>query len=426
MKLHSSRRPAAAHARPASIVDDVRGAAVVLLDPAGHIVGWSEAAHVVLGYPAVEIVGRHLSALYPERDGHEHSAEEALRVADQSGSHTDFGPLVAKGGATVLAQRTVHALGDGHGLVRGYSALIVPQDPRAPSLARAEIERAVARARAAEGRATRILESVTDAFYSVDARWRFTYLNPVARRMLAEIHAGEPLGKTLWEVVPMLVGTRAEREYRLAVEEQRATHFVQDFADRCFELHAYPSPDGLSIYFRDVTEEHRAQARLRTLESVVTQANDAVLITEAEPLDEPGPRIVYANDSFTRMTGYQPEEYLGKSPRFLQGPATDPAVTHRVRLALDRREPISVELVNYRKDGTPFLVELIINPVFDDKRALKHFTAVQRDITERREAEQVALRLAREESARALAEDAQRRIGAILESITDAFFAVAT
>jgi len=146
----------------------------------------------------------------------------------------------------------------------------------------------------------------------------------------------------------------------------------------------------------DISERKWAEERLRLLESVVVHANDAVLITEGSPIDAPGPRIVYSNDAFTRMTGYTPEEVLGKTPRILQGPGTDRASLDAVRGALARREPIRVELLNYRKDRSEFWTELnIVHVAHPDAALASHWVAVQRDITERKRAE-AALRASEE------------------------------
>jgi PAS domain S-box-containing protein len=158
----------------------------------------------------------------------------------------------------------------------------------------------------------------------------------------------------------------------------------------------------------DITERLRIEERLRLLESVVTGANDAVLIADTE-LDEPGPRILYVNEAFTRMTGYTPEEVLGKTPRILQGPETDWETLDKIRAALKTRQPLEVELVNYRKDGSPFWIELSVVPVTDETGYCTHWTAIQRDITDRVQAEKErAELLERERQARASAEAANR------------------
>ncbi len=133
--------------------------------------------------------------------------------------------------------------------------------------------------------------------------------------------------------------------------------------------------------------------RLRLLESVAVHARDSIVITEAEPLDLPGPRILFCNAAFTRATGYTAEEVLGKTPRILQGPETSVEARAKLRDAFATWSPVEVELVNYRKDGTPFWVELSIVPVADETGWFTHWVSVQRDITERKAAEELAMRM---------------------------------
>ena len=133
---------------------------------------------------------------------------------------------------------------------------------------------------------------------------------------------------------------------------------------------------------RDITERKIVDERLRLLETVVVHATDAIVISEAEPLDDPGPRVVYVNQAFTHMTGYTFAEVVGKNPRLLQGPGTDSAVTARIRRALKAWKPVSETLLNYRKDGRPFWVHLSITPVADETGWYTHWISIQRDVTE--------------------------------------------
>ena len=128
--------------------------------------------------------------------------------------------------------------------------------------------------------------------------------------------------------------------------------------------------------------------RLQLFETAVERTTDCVLITEAEPVHGPsGPKIVYCNKAFSRLTGYASEEVLGKTPHILQGPETDQGTIDVIRAALDAWEPVDVELQNYKKDGTPYWVELSITPIADNSGWYTHWVSVQRDITERKEAE---------------------------------------
>ncbi len=140
--------------------------------------------------------------------------------------------------------------------------------------------------------------------------------------------------------------------------------------------------------------EHRANIeRLRLLESVAIHARDSIVITEAEPLDLPGPRILFCNNAFTEATGYSAEEVIGKTPRILQGPGTDPAARAQLRAAFAAWQPITIEMLNYRKDGGEFWVELSIVPVANEDGWFTHWISVQRDVTERRMAAELSARV---------------------------------
>jgi PAS domain S-box-containing protein len=141
----------------------------------------------------------------------------------------------------------------------------------------------------------------------------------------------------------------------------------------------------------DLTERRHAEEHLRLLQTCVARLNDMVVITEAEPINEPGPRIVFVNESFERRTGYKREEVLGKTPRILQGQGTSRASLDRIRRALEHWQPVREELCNYTKDGQEFWVEIDIVPIADATGWYTHWVAVQRDVTERRKLEEQLL-----------------------------------
>lgn len=138
----------------------------------------------------------------------------------------------------------------------------------------------------------------------------------------------------------------------------------------------------------EMATRERAEQRLRLLESCVVSANDAIVIMDGGFLDASDPTIVYVNEAFTQMTGYRPEEIVGKTPNCLRGPASDLAQIAKIRRAFLRREPLRIELINYRKDGSIYWVELNSVPVNNEQGVLTHWVSVQRDVTDRKQMEQ--------------------------------------
>ena len=140
----------------------------------------------------------------------------------------------------------------------------------------------------------------------------------------------------------------------------------------------------------DQTQQHQSQAQIRLLESCVQSLQDVVLITHASPSQYPGPLIAYVNNAFEEFTGYSRAEVIGKTPRILQGLETSRLELERIANAMRLWQPVRAELANYKKNGEVFWIELQITPVaagHDDY--FTHWIGVQRDITSRKQAEQV-------------------------------------
>ncbi|OYY89641.1 MAG: hypothetical protein B7Y42_14020, partial [Polaromonas sp. 28-63-22] len=232
------------------------------------------------------------------------------------------------------------------------------------------------------------LASITEAFATLDRQGRFTYLNSESERMLQRT-SSELLGRQIWQELDESDSSRLRTDMQEALAEGLHLEF-EDFyphLGKWLALRAYPFEEGIAVYLRDVTSLRRSQEQLLLLQTSISRLNDLVLITEAGSIDEPGPRIVFVNDAFEKHTGYSRDEVLGKAPRMLQGPLTQRAELDRIREALTQAQPVRAELVNYKKDGTLYWIELEIVPVDYFNRGLTHWVAVARDITERKAAE---------------------------------------
>jgi hypothetical protein len=130
---------------------------------------------------------------------------------------------------------------------------------------------------------------------------------------------------------------------------------------------------------RDMAVENLRLAR------IIAATSEGILITDPNQPDNP---IVYANPAFSRITGYHPEEIIGRNCRFLQGADTDPKAVAQLRRAIQQQQEIRTTLLNYRKDGQPFWNELKISPVLSEAGELLYFVGFQTDVTEQKQAEQ--------------------------------------
>lgn len=160
---------------------------------------------------------------------------------------------------------------------------------------------------------------------------------------------------------------------------------------------------------QDITKRKEEELRLKLLESVVTNTNDAVVIKEAIPSDEQGRKIVYVNESFTRMSGYSAEEIIGKTHKLVQGANTDAEELKRFYKALDAWQPVEITIVNYNKKGEEYWVELSLNPVTNALGEYTHWISIERDVTEKKHQEQKI-------------KETTQRLHDTLESIQDGFY----
>jgi PAS domain S-box-containing protein len=132
----------------------------------------------------------------------------------------------------------------------------------------------------------------------------------------------------------------------------------------------------------DITERKEREETLQRRTQAIGEAPVGITISDPDQADNP---LIYVNDAFLEITGYQREEVLGENCRFLQGENTDPDRVARIREAIDAKEPISIDLRNYRKDGTEFWNHLEIAPVRNDAGTVVNYIGFQQDVTERKD-----------------------------------------
>lgn len=176
--------------------------------------------------------------------------------------------------------------------------------------------------------------------------------------------------------VPVIVLTASDNEELAiqAAQEGAQEYLVKD------QLHA----GNLRRAIRYVVERNRTEEALRLRDRAIQAVSQGILITDATRPDNP---IVYASPGFEKLTGYRAAEVLGKNCRFLQGPDTNQQALADIRRAIKAGQECSTELLNYRKDGSPFWNALFLTPVRDEAGRLTHYVGVQVDVTGKKKLE---------------------------------------
>jgi len=168
-----------------------------------------------------------------------------------------------------------------------------------------------AESEAARTRMTNLLESITDGFFALDKKWRFTYVNTYvngqAERLLQK-NQHEILGQNIWEVFPEIIGTAFHREYHRAILEQVSVEFEEFYPPlNCWlRVHAYPARDGLSVYFQDITEQRKTAEALEESEKrwqlVLDGNNDGIWDWNLKT------NQVFFSTQWKKMLGYKDDE----------------------------------------------------------------------------------------------------------------------
>ena len=238
-------------------------------------------------------------------------------------------------------------------------------------------------------RLTTTLESITDAFYTLDREWRFTYLNKQAERVLQRPR-DSLLGKVLWDEFGALKGDVIEREYRRAVRENCTVVFEMFYApiQLLAEVRAYPSDDGLTVYFRDITQTRKIQESLRTSEErfeiLAKSTTDTIWDWDAKA------DRLWFSDNLHDLFGYTPAELGRDRAAWIARihPDDRARVVERMDAALNGLDDHWMDEYRFlRRDGS---VAYVLDHGFiirdADGAALRMVGALV-DLSERREAE---------------------------------------
>ena len=396
------------------LVEGAHDYAMILLNTEGRIESWNTGAQRILGYTEDNVLGQPIDLIFTPEDQAQGSPALELARAKAEGRAGDMREHLRSDGTRFWADGVIEALHGEDGRLRGFAKIL------RDATERRQAEEAL---RAAGDRAADILESITDAFFALDQDWRFTYLNDQGERLLQRSREGL-LGKSIWDEFPEAVGSTFEREYRQAISEGKAVSFEEFYPplSAWFEVRAYPSPEGLSVYFHDIDERKALAAE----QSRLADANRLLLESTSEGIygiDVQG-RFTFVNRAAARMFGYVQEELLGRNGHSLihhshSDSAPYPEADCPIYQAMRGLHTGHSEDENFwRRDGTSFPVAYSAAPILEDG-TIRGAVITFSDISKRKLMEAERAFLLAEVQGRAERETLLNRIGITIRASDD-------
>ncbi len=371
------------------------------LDTATGRLDWSEAINKVIefqsgGRPGLEAV----LDTFPEPD--RSLLVEALDACRTQGQPFDLDlRAFTSSGREVRVRAVGEARRDEHGAIVELRGAV--QDVT-------DSYRLATAARTLARRLETTLESMSDAVFILDEGWNFIYLNRRSEELLLRSRA-ELLGRNIWAEFPPSVGSEFDRAYHRAVASGETQSFVAHYPplDTWFDVTAYPTPDGLAVYFRDVNDLVATQRELQRRQAMIDRAGDAILVRTLDSV------LIEWNGGAERMYGWSPAEAIGRNARDLL--YDDPRPFDLATKLLLADGSWSGELEQRRRDGSRLTVAARWTLIHDDRGEPEFVLAINSDITERRRIEAELYRAQRLDSVGRLASGIAHDLNNVLAPI---------
>lgn len=405
------------------------------IDPEGRCTFLNRAGAAMLGYTRYEVLGRNMHRLihhshedrksYPEQECpilRAFTAGDQVRVEDEVFWRKNGSSFPVEYSSSPIVQ---------NGVMRGAVVTFVDITGRKQQqrrmLVQYDVSRVMAEASGLEEAQERILQAIGSnlgwdlgvlwmvnrrrSVLRAEAMWRSPAVDPsefenVTREMTLPRGAGLPgrvwlEGKPLWignlsedsSVSPIRLKSLGPLKSMLAfpVRSARRITGVVEFFGR--EMRQ-PDEEMLRVVSTlgsqtgEYIDRALSEEELRVRDRAIASSTNGIVITDALQPDNP---IVYANPAFERLTGYTAEEVAGRNCRILQGDETEAEAKEKLRDAIARQQDVSVVILNYKKDGTPFWNDLTVAPVRDESGRVTHWVGLQNDVTDRKRAEEELL-----------------------------------
>ena len=349
--------------------------AVVGLDLDRRVVAWNAAAERLFGWTASEVLGE----TSPLLSGPDVRATEPLRRRLLSGESVEpfEAELSCKDGSVTRVRVSPGPVLDQDGNAVGYVVLAEGVE---------ELRRLEAEARSAHERVEAVLGRVGDGIVAFDRELRYTYVNAKAGEMSGRAPE-ELVGRLYLDAYPEAEGSSFHMAYTRALAEQRPIFFEDRYApwDRWFENRIYPSPDGIAVFFTDVTERKRAEAALveseRRFRTLVEATPDLISLLDLEGT------FLYASPGWERSLGFRQDEIVGRSLADVLHPDDLALAETLLARMIERGSHETLEVRLRSKGGGWVVVDGTGALITDEDGAPVAVVGISHDVTHRKQAE---------------------------------------
>lgn len=233
-----------------------------------------------------------------------------------------------------------------------------------------------------------LFNRISDGVISLDRNWRYTFLNTAAR----QTHAlgKEALGKIIWDLYPEMKHTLLWDKYQEAMRTNQVVEIEEFYSptDMWFSIKIYPSSEGLTIFYKDITESRKAGQKLsQTIKEIsdykfALDESSIIAITDQKGI------IKHANHNFCKISKYTIDELLGQDHRIINSGHHSKEFIKELWTTIANGKIWKGELKNRAKDGTIYWVDTTIVPFLNEKGKPYQYVAIRADITERKQAEE--------------------------------------
>jgi len=233
-----------------------------------------------------------------------------------------------------------------------------------------------------------IAENSSDVIYRIDTDGEFTYVSGAVARVLG-YEPDELVGDSFATLITDGTTATALEAFACLLDGETIQGLELTFTHRDgrevpTEINATPITDEGAVtavqgVARDITERKERESEIRLRTRAMDAAEVPITMADATEPDNP---IIYANQAFEKVTGYSEDRILGNNCRMLQGPGTDAEGVATLRDGIAENRPVTTQILNYRRDGTPFWNRITVTPIQDESGTVTHFLGFQQDVTD--------------------------------------------